>query len=175
MLSLCQGRGWDSAGGVKRGLSSARCRGPPAQVGRAFPRWAFQPSCGAVLKSRMIGLPGQIFPGLSRKVAARPCGGLRLFWGSGFSSSLSVTAESAGGKPQSCNTARDRRQPPTKRWYVQPPDPAGLSPRSADSIFWPAMIRSCIAIPSVDPKTWRARGKKREQPAIASVTARKRD
>jgi hypothetical protein len=32
-----------------------------------------------------------------------------------------------------------------------------------------AMIRGCIAIPDVDPKTWRSRGRNRKQPALASA------
>jgi hypothetical protein len=35
--------------------------------------------------------------------------------------------------------------------------------------IWPAMIRGNIAIPDVDPKTWRSRKKKRTQPALASA------
>jgi hypothetical protein len=31
------------------------------------------------------------------------------------------------------------------------------------------MIKGRIAIPSVDPKTWRAKGRKRKQPALASA------
>ena len=47
---------------------------------------------------------------------------------------------------------------------------AGLLNRSAASYVAVAMIRGDIAIPDIDPKTWRAKArKKRAQPASASA------
>src|ERR1700750_1602475 len=47
---------------------------------------------------------------------------------------------------------------------------AGLLTRPAASYIPAAMIRGRIAIPDVDPKTWRSRGRKRrKQPAVAAI------